>query len=232
MKLRRIVTRVLFVVLISVVANAAVHNPLRVKVLDSQSRSVTVNGSDVPKNCDFANYDAYCHSSKTEEVTNTLLVQEDDKPPYRVSCNIETKWSRCVPLVPGLSYDVKKEKHGLVVYYLDERGKLRQQRYNYVDGESGHTDADKASPRTAASGASSTDEARLERVECSFTSSPVGADVTVDGKYVGSTPSVISMGAGDHEVEMSLAGFGLWKRDLTISTGSQISVNAVLQKRQ
>ena len=222
MKLRRIVMQVVLLVLVSVGASAAVHNPLRIKVLDSESRSFTVNGSDIPKNCDFANYDAYCHSSKTEEVTNTLLVQEDDKPPYRVSCSIETKWSRCVPLVPGLSYDVKKEKHGLLVYYLDERGKLRQQRYNYVDG-------DKAG---AASGPSSTDDVQPERVKCSFSSTPLGAEVTIDGKYVGSTPSVISMGTGDHEVEMSLAGFGLWKRDLTLWTGSQISVNAVLEKRQ
>ena len=229
MKLRRIGMQVVLVMVIPPVANAAVHNPLRIKVLDSESRSVTVNGSDILKNCDFANYDAYCHSSKTEEVTNTLLVQEDDKPPYRVSCSIETKWSRCVPLVPGLSYDAKKEKHGLLVYYLDERGKLREQRYNYVEGDSGHADTDKAS---AASGASGTNEVKPESVKCSFTSTPLGAEVTVDGKYVGSTPSVISLGAGDHDVEMSLAGFGLWKRDLTISTGSQISVNAVLEKRQ
>ena len=229
MKLRRIVMQVVLLVLVSVAARAAVHSPLRIKVLDSESRSFTVSGSDIPKNCDFANYDAYCHSSKTEEVTNTLLVQEDDKPPYRVSCSIETKWSRCVPLVPGLSYDVKKEKHGLVVYYVDEHGKLRQQRYNYVDGDSGHADAKKAS---AAAGPSSTDEVQQERVKCSFTSTPVGAEVTVDGKYVGSTPSVISMGTGNHEVEISLAGFGLWKRDLTLGTGSQISVNAVLEKRQ
>jgi hypothetical protein len=229
MKLRRILVQVVVVMVIPLVANAAVRNPLRIKVLDSESRSVTVNGSDIPKNCDFANYDAYCHSSKTEEVTNTLLVQEDDKPPYRVSCNIETKWSRCVPLVPGLSYDAKKEKHGLVVYYLDERGKLRQQRYNYVDGDSSHADADKDN---AASGSSSTDDGQSEGVKCNFTSTPLGAEVTVDGKYVGSTPSVISLGAGDHDVEMSLAGFGLWKRDLTILTGSQISVNAVLEKRQ
>lgn len=224
MKLRRILMQVAFVIVIPLLANGAVHNPLRIKVLDSESRSVIVNGSDIPKNCDFANYDAYCHSSKTEEVTNTLLVQEDDKPPYRVSCNIETKWSRCVPLVPGLRYDVKREKHGLLVYYVDERGKLRQQRYNYVEGESGHSDA--------ALGSSGTDEAKPERVKCSFVSTPLGAEVTVDGKYVGSTPSVVNLGAGDHDIEMSLAGFGLWKRDLTILTGSQISVNAVLEKRQ
>ena len=40
-------------------------------------------GSDVPKNCDGVNFDAYCNNSKTTRVTNTLLVQAGDDPPFR-----------------------------------------------------------------------------------------------------------------------------------------------------
>ena len=52
----------------------------------------------------------------------------------------------------------------------------------------------------------------------------------MDGHYVGSTPSVLNLSIGDHAVEVSLPGFGLWKRNLALTAGSELTVNAVLQK--
>jgi len=49
---------------------------------------------------------------------------------------------------------------------------------------------------------------------------------------VGSTPSVLTLSVGNHAVEVALPGFAQWKRDLTVSTGSELTVNAVLQKVQ
>ena len=69
-----------------------------------------------------------------------------------------------------------------------------------------------------------------DSVKCSFSSTPSGAEVSVDGRYVGSTPSVLSLNVGNHAVEVSLPGFAQWKRQLTVSAGSELSVNAVLQK--
>jgi len=69
-------------------------------------------------------------------------------------------------------------------------------------------------------------------VKCSFSSTPAGAEITLDGKFVGSTPSVLDVGVGPHVVEVSLPGFVQWKRELTVSAGSELTVNAVLQKAQ
>lgn len=86
----------------------------------------------VPKNCDGVNYDAYCNNSRTTIMTNTLLVQEERGEPYRVICTVETRWSHCKPLLKGFSFDARKEKRGLLIYYVDEAGKLRKQLYTYV----------------------------------------------------------------------------------------------------
>jgi hypothetical protein len=69
-------------------------------------------------------------------------------------------------------------------------------------------------------------------VKCSFSSTPNGAEITLDGKYVGSTPSAIQLSNGTHTVEISLPGFTVWKRDLTVASGSELTVNAILEKGQ
>ena len=69
-----------------------------------------------------------------------------------------------------------------------------------------------------------------EKVRCNFSSTPPGAEITLDGKYVGNTPSEIAVGAGSHTVVYSLPGFTEWKRDLTVMAGSALTVSAILQK--
>src|SRR6202161_2810667 len=67
-------------------------------------------------------------------------------------------------------------------------------------------------------------------VKCNFTSTPSGAEITLDGKYVGSTPLAITLSPGSHTVNFSLPGFVPWTRNLTVSPGSELTVSAILQK--
>jgi|HubBroStandDraft_6_1064221.scaffolds.fasta_scaffold11775_4 hypothetical protein len=86
-------------------------------------------------------------------------------------------------------------------------------------------------PATApARQAESAQEAVAGEVKCNFTSTPSGAEITLDGKYVGSTPSAITLSPGAHTVSFSLPGFVPWTRNLTVSPGSELSVSAILQK--
>lgn len=55
--------------------------------------------------------------------------------------------------------------------------------------------------------------------------------MTVDGRYVGSTPSVLGLATGTHVVVVTMNGFAEWKRQLEVSPGSELTVNAVLQKK-
>jgi PEGA domain len=78
------------------------------------------------------------------------------------------------------------------------------------------------------------DEARENfpgKVKCNFTSTPPGADITVDGKYVGNTPSEIGLSTGKHVVTISMQGFANWKRELWVAPESVLNVTANLQKK-
>ena len=50
-------------------------------------------------------------------------------------------------------------------------------------------------------------------------STPVGADIEIDGKFVGSTPSSITVALGDHTVDVKKSGFATWERKITVSSG-------------
>ncbi len=70
------------------------------------------------------------------------------------------------------------------------------------------------------------------KIRCSFMSTPAGAEITLDGRYVGNTPSEIGVSAGTHVVVLSMPGFADWKRDLAVAADSVVNVEATLQKAQ
>jgi hypothetical protein len=59
---------------------------------------------------------------------------------------------------------------------------------------------------------------------------PDGADIEVDGSFVGNTPSDIQVSEGDHSVSVKKAGFKSWERKLKTSAGSSVRLNAELEK--
>jgi hypothetical protein len=61
-------------------------------------------------------------------------------------------------------------------------------------------------------------------------STPDGADITVDEKYMGSTPSTLKLAARDHKVKLEKPGFKTWERTLTLAAGATPTVNATLDK--
>jgi hypothetical protein len=60
-------------------------------------------------------------------------------------------------------------------------------------------------------------------------SNPDGADIEVDGSFVGNTPSNMELAAGDHEVVIKKAGYKSWQRKLKL-TGGDIQLRAELEK--
>jgi hypothetical protein len=66
--------------------------------------------------------------------------------------------------------------------------------------------------------------------EVAVTSEPGGADIYVDGQYEGSTPSQLSMIAGEHAVRVARPGYRDWERKVRVSAGAKKSINAVLEK--
>ena len=245
--------------LATILAHATSHtDTIHIKVLDSETHAVSLGGNDVPKNCDQVNFDAYCNNSETRAVTNTLLVQEGNQPPFRVACTIDSRWSRCIPLPKGETFEAKNAKRGVIVYYIDDKGRARSQLYTMIAGAAPvdppasvvapaarsnpvgaatetpvamrPSQATLPEPLPAATPKPTTGKAEERRVTCDLTSTPSGAEITVDGKYVGSTPSKIGLDTGEHVVVFSLPGFAAWRRELSVTAGSQLTVSAILQK--
>lgn len=59
-------------------------------------------------------------------------------------------------------------------------------------------------------------------------STPDGADITVDGKFVGSTPSTLKLAIGEHTITIEKSGFKLWTRAMTVSTAGSVNIDATL----
>ena len=63
-------------------------------------------------------------------------------------------------------------------------------------------------------------------------STPDGAEITVDEKFMGSTPSSLRLTAGDHKIKIEKAGFKTWERTLTVSAGETATVDPTLEKQE
>ena len=206
MSIRRIAALQMGLLLVAMVANAAsktwCKNTIRITVLDSVTRALTPDNNGVPQNCEQLTFDAYCRSTTNVPLLSTLLVQEDNEPPFRISCTIESRYSRCVPLPKGETFDARREKHGIEVYYLDDKGKARKQFYTLVASErkAGPPAAaaavatqpvpacnrvrrrftgPRAGPRPLSPRSKSLPEKGLEKVKCNFGSTPAGAEITL-----------------------------------------------------
>jgi len=63
-------------------------------------------------------------------------------------------------------------------------------------------------------------------------STPDGAEITVDEKFMGSTPSSLRLAVGDHKIKLEKPGFKTWERTLTVGAGATATVNATLEKQE
>lgn len=59
-------------------------------------------------------------------------------------------------------------------------------------------------------------------------STPPGADIEVDGAFVGNTPSTLSLAPGSHDIAVKKKGFTDWTKKLNV-TGGSVHLNAELE---
>jgi|GEM_PF-1357809 len=64
--------------------------------------------------------------------------------------------------------------------------------------------------------------------DLAISSTPPGADIEIDGNFVGSTPSTVGITAGQHVVAVKKSGFKPWERKITVSSG-HVKVDASLE---
>lgn len=243
--MKRNVTTLLaaFLMLTAAISSAATKTErFRIKVLTSESQILAGDPDAVPKDCDGINYNGYCHQSKFLSKQNTMRVQDETGKSFAITCLQDSRFSKCVPLTIGQSFDARRDKRGITIFYEDANGGASKQLYTVVEPAQAPASATASasphgSPAPVANAVSpvqipapATGEALREKVKCNFSSTPPGAEITLDGRYVGSTPSTVGLSTGTHVVVLLMPGFAPWKRELTVSSGSELNVNAALQK--
>jgi hypothetical protein len=65
----------------------------------------------------------------------------------------------------------------------------------------------------------------------SIESTPSGADIEIDGAFVGNTPSTVNVGPGSHQIVVKKKGFTDWTKPLNV-TGGTVHLNAELEQEQ
>ena len=72
--------------------------------------------------------------------------------------------------------------------------------------------------------------AKKEIGTLSVTSDPNGAEVYIDNEFAGNTPCKLTVDAGKHTIKVTAKDHKDWSRDMTIREGSEMTVNAGLEK--
>lgn len=85
-------------------------------------------------------------------------------------------------------------------------------------------DRDTAAPVTTAEGLEILSSVTIRSV-------PVGAEVTVDGRYLGNAPSTLKLPAGDHVLTVTAAGHKTWERRVHLTPGGDTNISATLEPR-
>jgi hypothetical protein len=78
---------------------------------------------------------------------------------------------------------------------------------------------------TAATTSASVTSAKLQ-----LESAPSGAEISIDGSFVGNTPSEVQVAEGDHTVTVTKTGFKGWERKIKATAGSNVRLDAELEK--
>ena len=223
-------------------ANAATKpQTTTIKILSSDTETIPLasDNNGAAKDCNLMDFSAYCHHSRNEIVRHKMVVEDATGKTFAIACTVDTMFSKCASLPVGTTTSAQWTKHGLVVWYPNQKGREVKQLYKVgaapektsaasdSHADSSTTEMAKDAGVATAAASNVTGDAVIN-----FSSTPPGAEIVLDGSYVGNTPSSITAVPGRHVVEISTPGFGTWKRELQVTAGSRVDVDAALQKTQ
>jgi len=223
-------------------ANAATKpQTTTIKVLSSETETIPLASANngAPKDCNLMDFSAYCHHNRNEIVRYKMVVEDATGKTSSIACTVDTMFSKCASLPVGTTASAQWTKRGILVWYPNKKGREVKQLYKVAPipektsaTSDSHADSSTLElAKDAGVAAAAASDVTREAV-INFSSTPTGAEIMLDGSYVGNTPSSITAAPGRHGVELSMPGFAAWKRELQVTDGSKVDVNATLQKTQ
>jgi len=99
----------------------------------------------------------------------------------------------------------------------------------YVNGDM-KLDLAKFQPATPAAAETGNDAANSPSAKLQMESNPSGADIEIDSSFVGNTPSDVQVADGEHTITVKKSGFKDWERKMKVNGGSNVHLNAELEK--
>jgi len=163
------------------------------------------------------------------KVYQTYAIETADRV-YIVQERIRWVWSKAANL--EVNGPVRYAVEGDTAYILDRQGK--EHKTSIVK-----TIIKTSLPSPAAGGSAVPPPSEPSQIakQPDFTtvvckSTPDGAEITIDGKFVGTTPSTLRLAPGDHTVLLQKTGFKDWSRSLTVSESGDLNLDITLDRIQ
>jgi hypothetical protein len=232
----------LIAVVPSLWAGEAKEYPLTLKVVETDAISSKADGTRTTTVCAGGPgiEEVTCESKQIPGATHTQLVsvaEASDGKTYVIECVLGAggaflvgagqgmSASAGVPTVSGCkvppgTYKARWNKGRLKVLH-DKNGKLKETAFAVLSSaptpfpENGQAQG----PVVVGS---------AEKTILHLSSTPAGADIELDGSFVGQTPSSVLVLPGDHSVKITKAGYKQWERKIKTS-GGEVTMVAELE---
>jgi PEGA domain len=72
--------------------------------------------------------------------------------------------------------------------------------------------------------------AEVAKGAVNVSSNPAGADVSLDGNFIGNSPASLKLAPGKHTITVKMSGWKDWTRDITVQSGSEVQLTATLER--
>lgn len=162
---------------------------------------------------------AYGSETAAYRVYDTLAVEGPDYV-YFTAEQLHWRWSKGAHV--AVNTEIKYYVDGRKLHVIDQDGKEHTVRITKTIKK----EIDTASPQRPE--AISTAVTAIEDIPVLVSSTPPGADIEVDGAFVGSTPSTITVIPGKHSIAIKKKGYIHWNRSVNVNKGN-INISAELE---
>ena len=91
------------------------------------------------------------------------------------------------------------------------------------------TEEKKEPPEKTAQTKTASPPPETQRGAINLSSDPTGANISVDGDFVGNSPASLKLAPGKHTITVKMSGYKDWSREVTVEAG-EVQLNASLEK--